>query len=90
LGGKCPKRKENKMIEIAALIILTKRIGKIVSQMGYQTGWYKIMGIGLWLAGEFIGGIVGTLVTDHALGTYIGALLGAVIGAFIALVLCQA
>ena len=73
------------MLEIAALVILTKRIGKIVSHKGYQPGWYKLMVIGLWLAGEFTGGIAGTLIADHRLGTYIGALLGAVIGASIAL-----
>lgn len=76
------------MLEILALLVLLKRIGKILEQKGRPGGWYKLLTVGLWVGGEFIGAIVGVLFTGSSestnLGVYLFALLGAAVGAAIA------
>jgi hypothetical protein len=76
------------MLEILALILLTKEIGKIVEAKGHKSGKFKWMTVGLWLGGEITGMVVGMFLAMLLGGDestqciiYIIALLGAVLGA---------
>jgi hypothetical protein len=76
------------MIEIIILWSLTKRIGNIVEEKGHKSGGYKLLTVVLWFGGEFVGAILGALVTgvesSGQCTAYIFALLGAATGAGIA------
>jgi hypothetical protein len=82
------KNQEETMLEILALLVLTKRIGKIVEEKGRKSGGYKILMVGLWFGGEIVGLILGTVIAGGDPSAkwlpYLIALLGAVIGAGIA------
>jgi len=81
------------MLEIIALIILTKKVGAMVGQKDYPADWFKTMAAGLWFGGEFIGAVIGTLATiktgSPLLITYIVALVGALLGAVLAIVMAN-
>ena len=76
------------MLEIIALMALTKRIGSIVEQKGHKSRWYKVLTVVLWFGGELTGGILGLIVAgaDESAQCliYLFALLGAAVGAVIA------
>ena len=69
--------------------MLCKNIGRTVRAKGRRAGWYQVMLVGLWFAGELGGGIVGTVVTamiwgraEFGLLVYLFALGGAALGAW--------
>lgn len=76
------------MLEILALLVLTKKIGKVVEAKGRKSGGYKALVVGLWFGGEIIGFILGTAMAANdpsaRLLPYFIALLGAAVGAGIA------
>lgn len=76
------------MLEILALLVLTKRIGKIVEEKGHKSGWYKALAVGLWFGGEIVGLILGILIVGGDSSArwlpYLIALIGAAVGAGIA------
>lgn len=73
------------MLEIIALVTLTRRIGEIVREKGRKSGWYKFMTVMMWFGGEIVGAIVGAFIAaatgTGALITYVCALAGAGLGA---------
>jgi hypothetical protein len=78
------------VLEILALISLTRHIGRIVEAKGRKSGWYKVMLIAFWLGGEGLGAILAynLATTDNSSVSqcisYLVALAGAAIGAGIA------
>lgn len=50
------------MLEIAILIILGGKIGKIVEKKGRKKIGYQLMLVGLWIGGEIFGAIVGSVL----------------------------
>jgi outer membrane lipoprotein SlyB len=50
------------MLEIIALIFLTKEIGKIAVEKGLKPAPWKLYTVLAWIAGEIAGGIIGILI----------------------------
>ncbi len=50
------------MLEIIALIFLTKEIGKIAARKGLKTITWKIYTVIAWLVSEIIGIVVGVMI----------------------------
>jgi hypothetical protein len=73
------------MLEIIAIIAAAKRIGTIMREKGRKGGWYQFLLVVLWIGGEFVGAIIGTLLTGGRGGllVYVFALMGAAAGAAI-------
>ncbi|HLL71110.1 MAG TPA: hypothetical protein VK363_06730 [Pyrinomonadaceae bacterium] len=82
------------MLEIIALIMLTRRIGDIVKQKNRKSGWYKFMTVLLWFGCEVIGAVIGGIIVgitgspDAVI--YLIALAGAAVGAGIAYLIAKA
>jgi len=76
------------MLEILALVYLTRKIGGVVEAKGHKGGRYKVLTVVLWIGGEFVGAILGGVLSGGAesgLGAvYLFALLGAAAGAGLA------
>jgi len=70
------------MLEIIALIFLTKEIGKIATAKGLKPGTWKLYTVLAWIAGEFVGAIIGVLIfgTDNFFSIALVAIAGAVTG----------
>ena len=70
------------MLEIIALIFLAKQIGKIAADKGLKPGTWKLYLILSWIAGEFIGAIIGILIfgTTNIISVELVAVAGAVTG----------
>jgi len=73
------------MLEIIALIFLTKHIGRIAADKGLKPGIWKLYTVLAWIAGEFLGAVVGVLIfgTDNIFSVILVAVAGAVTGYFI-------
>ena len=73
------------MLEILALVYLTRRIGDIAREKGRKAGWFKFMTVVLWIGceigGAVAGGIAAALLDWPEAVTYLFALVGAVVGA---------
>ena len=70
------------MLEIIALIFLAKEIGKIAADKGLKPGAWKLYLILAWIAGEFVGAIIGILIfgTTNIISVELVAVAGAVTG----------
>jgi hypothetical protein len=70
------------MLEIIALIFLAKQVGKIAADKGLKPGTWKLYLILAWLAGEFVGAIIGILIfgTANIISVELVAVAGAVTG----------
>jgi hypothetical protein len=73
------------MLEIIALVYLTRRVGEIAREKGRKAGWFKLMTVVLWigceLGGAVAGGIAVALAGWPEAVTYVFALVGAAAGA---------
>ena len=81
------------MLEIIALIFLTRKIGEIVEAKNRKSGWFKFMAVVLWIGFEIVGAIAGGTYAamtgaSEAVG-YIFALVGAAVGAALSLVIVK-
>jgi len=74
------------MIEIIVIWRLAVHIGKEAAQKGLKKLGYQIMAVLLWVCGELVGGILGSVIfgANSSLWIYGMALLGALAGAGIA------
>ena len=70
------------MLEIIALIFLAKQIGKIAADKGLKPGTWKLYLVLSWIAGEFVGAIIGILIfgTTNIISVELVAVAGAVTG----------
>ena len=70
------------MLEIIALIFLAKEIGKIAAAKGLKPGTWKLYLILAWIAGEFVGAIIGIMIfgTNNIISVELVAVAGAVTG----------
>ncbi len=70
------------MLEIIALILLAKQIGKIAAGKGLKPGKWKLYFVLSWIAGEFIGAIIGVLIfgTRNIFSVELVAIAGAITG----------
>ena len=50
------------MIEILALIFLTRNIGTLAARKGLKPGTWKLYAILSWFGGEILGAFIGTLL----------------------------
>lgn len=76
------------MLEIILIIFFAKKIGSIAENKGHKKGAYIALAVVFWVVGEFMGAIVGAIVTgDTGLGTYFFALVGAAVGALVSYLL---
>lgn len=73
------------MLEIIALIFLTRHIGIIASKKGLKPGTWKLYTILSWFAGETIGVFAGVIIfgTNDLVSVILVALGGALGGYFI-------
>jgi hypothetical protein len=70
------------MLEILALIYLSRKNGGIAEKKGHKPGRYKLLTVLLWFGGELLGGILGGILAGGDGGpVYLLALVGAVVGA---------
>ena len=65
------------MLEIIALIFLSRKIGANAFDKGYSKGLFIFLTVVFWIAGEFIGALIGFLIVGDGLGPYLFALMGA-------------
>lgn len=73
------------MLEIIALIFLTRKIGKIAEDKGLKPGTWKLYTVLAWIAGEFIGAVIGALIfgPENIVSIILLAIAGAVTGYFL-------
>jgi hypothetical protein len=81
------------MLEIFALIYLTRRVGDIAREKGRKAGWFKFMTVVLWFGCEIGGGIVGAVAAEVAgwpeAVAYLLALAGAAVGAGLSILIVK-
>jgi hypothetical protein len=69
------------MIEIIALIFISRHIAEMASDKGYSYGLYRFLPFLFWLSFEFIGAIIGVILLGNGQpAVYLFALLSAGIG----------
>ena len=70
------------MLEIIALIFLARQIGKIAGDKGLKPGIWKLYLVLAWIAGEFVGAIIGVLIfgMNNIISVELVAVAGAVTG----------
>jgi hypothetical protein len=72
------------MLEILAIIGLSKKIGNIAFDKGLKKTPYIIIMIALWVVLEIVGAVIGTLIFgEETLMVYLCAVLGAATGALL-------
>ncbi len=73
------------MLEIIALIFLTRKMGTMAFDKGLKPGTWKLYTVMAWIAGEISGAIIGILIwgTNDLFPVVLVAFTGAVTGYFI-------
>jgi hypothetical protein len=73
------------MLEIIALIILTKGIGRLAEKKGLKPGRWQLYTVLAWIAGEFLGAVLGGFIfgIDNIFSIVMLAFAGAISGYFI-------
>jgi hypothetical protein len=80
------------MVEIIVIWRLTVYIGNIAKQKGVKKIGYQVMAVLLWICGELVGGMLGTIIFGAESSfwlRYVIALIGAVGGAGIAFLIMR-
>jgi hypothetical protein len=70
------------MLEIIALIFLAKQMGNIAFQKGLKPGLWKLYTVLAWIAGEFVGVVIGIMIfsTDNLISIELVGITGAITG----------
>lgn len=76
------------MLEIIALVFLTRQIGRIAVSKGLKSGTWKLFTILAWIAGEFAGAVMGLLIFSP--DNIFSILLVAIAGAFTGYIIVKA
>ena len=73
------------MLEIIALIFLTRKMGNLADRKGLRPGRWKLYTVLAWIAGEFVGAVAGVLIfgPENIFSVIMVAIAGAVTGYFI-------
>ena len=73
------------MFEIIALIFLTKEIGRLADSKGLKPGTWKLYTVLAWIAGEFLGAVIGVLIfgPENIFSVILVAIAGALTGYFL-------
>jgi uncharacterized membrane protein len=73
------------MLEIIALIFLTKEIGRLADRKGLRSRTWKLYTVLAWIAGEFAGAVIGVLMfgPENLFSVVLIAIAGAITGYFI-------
>lgn len=73
------------MLEIIALIFLTKKMGNLALQKGLKSGTWKLYTVLAWFAGEMLGVFVGLFIfeQDNLVSLMLMGIAGALGGYFI-------
>jgi len=77
------------MLEIIALLFLTRKIGAICEEKGRKARWYKALTVLLWFGCEAGGAVVGIITVGSGGVIYVYALIGAVVGAGISFLIAK-
>ena len=77
------------MLEIIAIIFLGSHIKKLAVQKGQPPWKYIIIMVVLWLGFEFLGAIIGVIITGNEMMAYPFALIGSVIGGYLGLTIAR-
>ena len=73
------------MLEIIALIFLTRQVGRMAHDKGLKSSTWKLYTVLAWFAGEIFGALVGLVIfgPDNIFSVLMVALAGAVTGYYI-------
>jgi len=73
------------MLEIIALIFLTRQVGRMADDKGLKSSTWKLYTVLAWFAGEIFGALVGLVIfgPDNIFSVLMVALAGAVTGYYI-------
>ena len=72
------------MLEIIAIVMLAKSIGKICRAKNLKPGWYQFLAVFLWIFLEITFLLIGFIVVGEGVGAYVFAICGAALGGIIA------
>jgi hypothetical protein len=70
------------MLEIIALIFLTREIGRLAERKGLRPSTWKLYTVLAWIAGEFVGAVIGMLIfgAKNLFSVILVAIAGAITG----------
>jgi hypothetical protein len=73
------------MLEIIALIFLTRQIGRIAHDKGLKSSTWKLYTVLAWFAGEIVGAVIGLMIfgPNNLFSVLLVALAGAITGYYI-------
>jgi len=73
------------MLEIIALIFLTRQIGRIAHDKGLKSSTWKLYTVLAWFAGEILGAVIGLMIfgPNNIFSVLLVALAGAITGYYI-------
>ncbi|HKC36333.1 MAG TPA: hypothetical protein VKB95_09740 [Chitinophagaceae bacterium] len=73
------------MLEIIALIFLSKNIAGLAERKGLKRGWWRFYTVLAWVAAEFIGAVAAILIfqSEATLAVYLFAIVFAVASYFL-------
>jgi hypothetical protein len=73
------------MLEIIALIFLTRQIGRIAHDKGLKSSTWKLYTVLAWFAGEIAGAVIGLMIfgPNNLFSVLLVALAGAITGYYI-------
>jgi hypothetical protein len=70
------------MLEVIALIFLTREIGRLADKKGLRPPTWKLYTVLAWIAGEFVGAVIGVLIfgAENLFSVILVAIAGAITG----------
>ena len=77
------------MLEIIAIIALSRYIGRLAKEKNRKPGGYITMTVILWIVMELLGAVIGAIIFGEGIMVYLFAILGAGIGALISIAVAK-